>query len=305
MTECERLIKEGKLKKSFLMSEVRNDYQVTEDIKKLWAINLDLLITFSELCKNYHLRWYLFYGSLLGSIRHKGFIPWDDDIDIYMPREDYDRLISLGADVLGEPYFLQTPYSDPSFFFTTTRVRNSRTSYIDYPFKYQGFNQGIGIAIAPLDYLPMENVNELYEKIHSLIMDNAMYMRLKHTSLSQRDQARMDAYLARGGDKQDPLMIWERINKLAQGDKESGKYWIGVAHHYGLERSIFNIEDFEEVLEGDFEGLKFPIPKGYDRILKTIYGDYMKFPPTEERGTWHSNAVYNADVPYTDYLLRE
>ena len=112
MTECERLITNGSIEPTFLQEEVRNNYVISSNMKKVWAVELDLLKKFIELCEKYQLTYWVGFGTLLGAVRHHGFIPWDDDMDVWMPRADYERLLQLTPDVIGEPYFLQTTMND-------------------------------------------------------------------------------------------------------------------------------------------------------------------------------------------------
>ncbi len=90
-----------------LSEEVRTGYTATTDIKELWAVELDLLEKFQELCRKHELRYFAIGGTLLGAVRHKGFIPWDDDIDLAMPLNDYLKLIEIEPKELKYPYFLQ------------------------------------------------------------------------------------------------------------------------------------------------------------------------------------------------------
>lgn len=294
MTECERFVKEGLFTPDYFKEEVRNGFKVDNTRKKLWAVSIDLLREFGRVCDKHNLKWYCFFGTMLGCVRHHGFIPWDDDVDCCMMREDYDRLMEL-ADEFSHPYFLQTPYTDPTSVMTTIRLRNSETSYIDGPFKYQGFNQGISLGISVVDYVPkdQEYAISLYKEMYDLIMENGTYMRLTNPHLSERDKERVKNYKGL-----DPLKTYEKINELARSVPPSDKVWQGVSQHYGLEASTFWVEDFRDSINMEFEGFEFPVPIGYDRLLKTIYGDYMEFPPIEKRGVWHSNANYDPDVPY-------
>lgn len=177
---------------------------------------MELLSVFEQVCKKHNLTYYLTFGSLLGAIRHNGFVPWDDDIDLFMMREDFDKLYNLGHEI-SSPYFLQTPYTDPTFFITTIRLRNSKTSYIPGPFKYQGFNHGINISVAPLDYLP-DNYEEVFACVHKLIMDNGTYMRCTNPFLDENDKERVRNY--KGGD---PLKTYETIHEIARQSKPSEK----------------------------------------------------------------------------------
>ena len=164
MTEIDRIIESGRVAPTFLTEEIRNDFFVSIERKKLWTVLLDLLIELDEVCTRNNLRYFILGGTLLGAVRHKGFIPWDDDIDVCMPREEYEKLLKLQNE-FKHPYFLQTPYTDPNFFWSSTKLRNSNTTQIVDMFKYQGFNQGICITIFPLDKWKMEGAQERYYHI--------------------------------------------------------------------------------------------------------------------------------------------
>ena len=96
-----------KLPDSFFHEEVRDGYLVTAKVKELWAVQIDLLCELDRVCKKYNLKYILDFGTLLGAVRHKGFIPWDDDLDVSMLREDYDKLMEVGPTEFTHPYFLQ------------------------------------------------------------------------------------------------------------------------------------------------------------------------------------------------------
>ena len=108
MTECERIIKDGIVPKDYYKSEVIDDFLVTSDRKKLFAVLLDILVKIDTVCKKHNIRYYIYGGTLIGALRHKGFIPWDDDLDIVMFREDYEKLVSVSYEFT-DPYFFQTP----------------------------------------------------------------------------------------------------------------------------------------------------------------------------------------------------
>jgi len=129
MTECERIIAKGIIPKEFLKEETLCDFLVTEERKKLWMISLDMLLEFDRICKQHNIKYYLMGGTLLGAIRHKGFVPWDDDTDVMMLREDYEKFKKLEHE-FQQPYFLQTPQNDPGNLYSTIRIRNSNTTML-------------------------------------------------------------------------------------------------------------------------------------------------------------------------------
>ncbi|MBQ2395401.1 MAG: LicD family protein, partial [Alistipes sp.] len=156
---CEEL----NIPEEFLREEVRCDYVVTEKMKRVWATELGMLHRFGQVCQKYGLRWYAMGGTLLGAVRHKGFIPWDDDIDLLMPREDYNRLLEIGEEEFSSPYFLQTPCTERHFFRTHAQLRDSRTTGAILQDRNRDINRGIFMDIFPLDEVP-NDANEL--KIH-------------------------------------------------------------------------------------------------------------------------------------------
>ena len=116
------------LGEDFFKEEVRCDYLVSAEIKRVFAVLIDIYLTFAELCDKHGLRYFANSGMLLGAIRHKGFIPWDDDLDVAMPREDYDKFMEIAPKELEKPFFLRTPFTDTNSFFSTMVLMNLSTS---------------------------------------------------------------------------------------------------------------------------------------------------------------------------------
>lgn len=297
MTEIERILQKGVVTEDFLKEEVICDFLVTTERKKLFAVLLDMLVEFDKICKKHNLRYYLDGGTLLGAIRHKGFIPWDDDIDVEMPREDYEKFIKLG-DEFKHPYFLQTPYTDPTYFYCPARIRNSNTTALVEMFAYQNFNHGVWLTILPLDNWKKEAEPEI-NKIKSLIIENSTYMRLTNPHLDEKNQERVRNYSGR-----DPFETYAEIMRLAQQFNGQPTEYITIAVEAlsSYSKKLWYAEDFTSTLLADFEGYKFPIPVGYERVLRIVFGDYMALPPIEDRGLHHSGVIFDMDKPYTEYV---
>lgn len=300
MTECERIIEKGVVSPEYLNPEYICDFYVDEQRKKLWALSIDLLLETDKVCKKNNITYCMAVGSLLGTIRHHGFVPWDDDIDIFMPRKDYDRFIQLSHE-FSSPYFLQTPYTDPEFYYSCARVRNSNTTYIVDTFRYQKFNHGIYISVFPIENWVIEGGDKIVSHIKSLLREETGYMRLsipedKRTDL---DRQRISEYSGKN-----PLEVYEEINKIASQFKDLETEYCALIVNtvYPLERITYHKEDFRQTIMADFDGHKFPVPIGYDRILKRTYGNYMEFPPIEQRGLWHTGVQIDPDRPYMFYL---
>lgn len=299
MTECERIVAEGTLPECFFEEETRSGFLVTKERKKLWAIQLDLLLKFDEVCQKNGFQYQLTGGSLLGAIRHKGFIPWDDDIDVLMPREDYQKLLAIGAGAFAAPYFLQAPGTDHGYFYAHTKLRNSRTAEVIRTFQYEKFNQGISIDIFPLDHAKKDDLQERYDKIKNLILENSTNMRRSNPNPTDADLRRMKMYPYR-----DPMEVWKELDAAARKyEHEDTGYWnMAVCTIYKADELFFQEEWVNTTIPWEFELFKFPIPKEYDKMLATQYGDYMQLPPVEKRGAWHTGAITDPDVPYTKYL---
>lgn len=300
MTECERIIKEGILPADFFKEEVMCDFLVTEKRKKVWAVIIDMLFKFDSVCRKHNLRYYLSYGALLGAIRHHGVIPWDDDLDVNMPREDYEKLLTLKEE-FNDPYFLQIPGEDPGYWFSHAMIRNSNTTGTAWGFCYQQFNHGIWLDIFPMDNCIPEKAEENWHKINELVMINSTNMRRSLPYPTERDVERMKQYPNR--DYRDVLKELDETAQMFNNQKT--EYCIAATiTPYPVNRMIYKWDDVLDTIDYEYYGRKIKIPRNYDAILKTTYGDYLQFPPKESRGTWHAYAIFEPDVPYKECIKK-
>ena len=287
----------------FFKEEVKCDYRITETQKKLWAIEMDLACQLFEVCKKYDLRVFMYAGSLLGTIRHKGFIPWDDDMDFFLPRPDYDKLVEVAPKEFKEPYFLQNALSDREFFVGYSRMRNSDTTGILKWEKSLTYNNGVYIDIFVMD--AFINDPELVAKQRKKAKSYAKLAGRYYADPEKRKGLQKLALLAYQNTfcKIVPYeSIIRKYNKiLRRYEGKTDKY--AILTHTDSFNNWCDADDIKETLWMDFENIKVPVPVNYEKMLKTQYGDYMKLPEPEDRGMDHGdNITYDPDVSYKEYI---
>ncbi len=295
-----------KLPPGFLKAEDRGGYIVTEKMKKVWAVELDLLAQLEGLCRQERLRYFASGGTMLGAVRHGGFIPWDDDIDIIMPRKDYDRLLLAAPGYFREPYFLQTEYSDPGSLRPNAQLRNSRTCGIlkmDLV-PLHGYNQGIFIDIFPLDSIPdgekeaEEHLQKCRQKMRRYVRfenlrDN--YVEIPGKSLKHHVREGihwMMTHPLKGIDRDIFFRDFEREVKRFNGTRTRR---IGTV----VPMTYYEKEDLRRRIMMDFEFMKIPVAAGYDRILTGQYGDWRT---PKEGGSVHGDILFDTERSYLEVL---
>lgn len=296
MTQIERILEEGIITEDFLKEEVICGFKATRELKELQAIEFDLLVKFDEVCRKHKLTYYISGGTLLGAVRHKGFIPWDDDVDVLMPREDYDRFSKM-VNAFEYPYFLQTPETDKGYLYSITRIRNSETSAV-FPIRAGfGFNFGIWIDIFPLDKCVLEDREEIYQEIDMLNSFNSAYMKIPQKEINKKG---ID--LLRNHTDLSPQQALNRITELAKKHINDDTEYVSeyTTTVYNWKKLVWKAADFAETIQMPFCTRSFPVPAGYDNILKVSYGNYMELPPIKDRGVWHSGHIYDPNRSYRD-----
>lgn len=288
----------------FLSEEIRDGYLVTNTNKKIWAIELDLLAKLLDVCKNNGIKVFAFAGTLLGAVRHHGFIPWDDDIDVCMLQEDFIKLERIAKDEFESPYFLQTARTDPRYFFGYARLRNSDTTGIINWNASLDYNNGIYVDIFVLNGIPEDDKRliKLLNKrdfIHKLL--NTYYKSYRKKGIKKIGQSIISSLLQKVIDYDSLIDIYR--NTLSTYDNEPKRYAL-LTHDWDFIHKYWcPTYSFEKTVELPFECISIPAPLNYNEILINIYGDYMRYPPVDERGKWHQNmVVYDPDVSYIEYM---
>lgn len=288
---------------NFCKEEVLWDYKVTEKSKKIWSVMLDITEEFGRVCKKYGLKYTAAYGTLLGAVRHKGFIPWDDDIDFYMPRPDYEKLKVIAPSEFKAPYFFQNGHTD-TIIWSFSKLRRSDTTAIQFPNKEASFNQGIFIDIFPIDDFPdgsdEKNMVYLMEKDLWTIITKPI---LGASAVYQPDKCPYNFTLDH--DIIVDLMKLSRPDQLTQFEDLCNSYYGtspfcgNIMNAFRANNQIYRSEWIEDTIMVPFENTEIPISAHYDDFLKLLYGDYMT---PHIGGSCHDGMFMDPENPYTEYI---
>lgn len=280
--------------------EERNGYYISAEMKKVWSVEMQLLEKLLEVCEKHNLKVWAEGGTLLGTIREKGFIPWDDDIDMAMMRDDYDKLQAIAKDEFKPPYFFQSGYTD-KFANGMTRLRMDGTSAITHLSVYHNCHQGIFIDLFPLDVMPdNEHTRKKFikEKVKKRLdlrysIDNCLSFtdwKYNYVLIKSRIKTRIRGF----------------HNRFKEYDQFIKQYWASDNHKVSLiswifeERYLREKEWYNDTLYLPFEDIIMPVPGNYDAILKTQYGDYMK--PVKAPTMHGGFAALDPEHSYLEYL---
>lgn len=293
----------------FLKEEELSGHLVSKEMKEIWAVELDLLAEFQRVCQKHDIKYFANGGTFLGAIRHGGFIPWDDDIDITMLREDYDRLCEVAPQEFQHPYFWQTEDTDKGSLRGHAQLRNSLTTGIlnsELKAKKK-INQGIFIDIFPYDRITedkaafaqqKERAQALKKKCHRLakVTDHYRFSNYKFPKNFLSIPAHFYyKYLS----KEDYGQIYKDFEQeCARYNDEPATFISNVCLEFE-EVHFQYLEDYQESIMVPFEFLEIPVPKNYHRALTKRFGDYQEF---VKGGSYHGGVFFDTDRAYTDYL---
>lgn len=270
------------------------------DMKEVWAVETDLLVQLLDVCKKHNLRVWVADGTLLGAVRHKGFIPWDNDIDVCMLRDDYDRLLQIGSDAFKHPYFLQSPYTDKRYYHGHAQLRNSETAAIRPSDSHRPFNQGIFIDIFPLDAVPenmeqrqhvMRRVRKVTRFLHAY--DTPILLSGRIGLVFRKWKCRWQVWRKGWQNIYSEVDDVLRATNLEQSKNVAEISFSG--YDFLLDKHIF-----DETVMLPFEHIEVPAPKDYDGFLRAVYGDNYMTPI--QTGTAHDDVLFDTTRSYRELM---
>lgn len=302
-----------KLPDDYLEEEVRCGYSVSKQMKEVWAVQLDMFVEFDRVCRKYGIKYVASGGTLLGAVRHHGYIPWDDDIDIMLMRDQYNKLCQVAPMEFKHPYFFQTEETDPGFHRWFARLRNSETTAIQeveipYHFKY---NQGIFIDIFPMDGVADDQKRSLqrrkishYKSIYYKLLAIEKSIWSDNESHSKRWVKKVAHFLF-GKLVQHTSFTrwaWHKVDETYQMYSNEKTEFVSLLslQFDNLDHAVRS-SSLNDIIEVDFEFLKMPIFASYDEHLKLKYGDYMT--PTMNPNL-HGDVIFDTTIGYEEYFRR-
>lgn len=269
---------------------------MNKQLQKHQGIMFQMLCELDAICRRNNINYMLFAGSALGAVRHKGFIPWDDDLDIVMLREDYDRFLFVAPSELdSKQYYLQKEFSShwPMFF---SKLRKNNTAFIERQIpKDREMHQGIYIDIFPCDNLSDNKIIRKLQFVASkIVIAKSVYRRGYLTdSVLKKMFIQVSRLL--------PLKpFWKFVTNQRARDSNMVHTFFGGARNY--QKNVYPRRWFEHSVQLPFEGGLFPISAYYDDLLRKMYGDYMTPLPEEKRGQKIHAEIVDTETSYEKYI---
>lgn len=289
-----------------LEEEIRRDYTISKEMKKVWAIQIQMAQKLLDVCKRNDLKIWADGGTLLGVVREHGYIPWDDDIDMLMFRDDYDKLLSIASQEFKSPFFFQSYKTDKHYYRGHSQLRYDGTTCILPGEEYCDFHQGIFIDIFVYDSIPdvldkewesrMKETEEIMGKLHDyshryIILNpfylwnhfcNSIYCLLKN-----------------------PTKLYERCEEWFRQYKndDTKRVYCAMFSRCLMDIAIKQKEWYASTIYMPFEDIELPVPVGFHHILSTQYGlDYMT--PRKAPSIHGGYLILDTEKSYTDYLLQ-
>lgn len=271
-------------------------------VRAIQSKMLEILVYFRDFCEANGLKFVLCGGTCLGAIRHQGFIPWDDDVDVFMLREDYEKLQDLwekNADT--SRYACVRSNETINIHHTATEIKDNNTTFINRHSVDSDIHHGLMIDVIPIDGVPDAGWRKTLQMIDSMIYCCFNFQRLpEHKGKLTYFATKLALGVFRSPKSR--YRIWKAAEKrLSRYGTQHCSQVASFGEGTSIMRMRFPTQWFRDVSYLNFEGHRMPVPGNVDEYLKISFGDYMQLPPEEDRVARHNSVFVDLDNSYTQY----
>ena len=272
-------------------------------LRRLQLTQLEILKIFDDFCRKNGLKYSLYAGTLLGAVRHKAFIPWDDDLDVCMERKEYDRFISLWEKSHPEEYILQNKENTPKFWQSFSKIRKDHTTFLQEEKERGKYHTGIFIDIFPLDRIPNGKLSRAVFRWHCM---KYQLMTREFVPPKAGKIVKLGSRIILGGT---PKKIREKVRnreleKITRNNEDNSLEIAAIETMQSL-RSTFSKNMFDSYIDLPFEDGKFMCFSDWDGHLKQKFGDYMLFPPEKDRVWKHHPIIIDFERNYEELNIQK
>lgn len=272
---------------------------MNDKLRQVQKVELEIMDVIHRVCVEHNFKYSLAYGTLIGAVRHGGFIPWDDDIDICMPREDYEKFIEIWPKYGFTEYILQNTETDEDFTQNFTKIRKNNTTFLQPKEEELQYHKGIFVDIFPGEKVPDSNLKRKIQFVNVAV--NLLYSRKFGSGRNNKIMAFAEKLLLAI-----PKSKYKKYRNKAQkqmtkynGDKSLAYVFPSTMN---AARNYYPADIFENLTLINFEGKQYYAYQDYDKCLRIEYGNYMELPPKEERVWKHTPIIIDFEKNYDDII---
>lgn len=276
-----------------------NSYGIAEFQTKL----LELLQVFINLCSKYELDWWACGGTCIGALRHNGFVPWDDDLDVAMPRPDYEKLWSLRDSINSEGRYIIARTTDKkNYHHRVIQLIDTQTTFIHTRSANEDIEHGVYIDILPMDACAPNKLGYYRQVFNAIIFSIYNVQCLSEYNKKKSINIATSIALKLIKNQKFRYSIWKHCEKqMTKYNWETAKQIVQITCDLKSMTHPYNAEWFRSIKKHPFENIEINLPVGAEHYLTQYYGDFMQYPPEQSRHPVHNTKLIDLNTPYSFY----